>query len=84
MAEHTRVADNFQYDERLTPYENLAAAIIRRAIMDARRIDLGKQSQRDSHYYKSEILIFFKSKWCGVLLSTTTLTGDDIRKAVGW
>ena len=56
VAEHTRVADNFQYDEKLTPYENLAAAIIRRAIMDAKRIDLGKQSQWDSHYYKSEIL----------------------------
>lgn len=84
MAKYARVADNFRYDEELSPHENLAAAIIRRAVMDARRINDGRDLDHGDLYRKGEITRFFNSRWCDILLCTTTLSGEDIRKAVGW
>lgn len=84
-AKYTRVGGNFVCDTELTGYENLAAAIINRAVQDARRLEQrGAVSRGAPKYNKRELISFFESSWCDALLGSTGYTGHDIRKAVGW
>lgn len=80
-----RVMDNQIFiDPELPPEANLAAAIIRRAIMDAKRYMSGLDDDLYLTYHNRwEIVNFFESRWCNQLLSMTDVTGHDIRTAIG-
>lgn len=70
MADRYRAfGDKYEFDPELPPELNLAAAIVRRAIADARRLRSGcKPSPQDSFWYNAEELtVFFRSTWCAIL-----------------
>lgn len=69
-------------DPDLPPILNLTAAIIRRAIADAEDLHRGiRPTPYDFPFGYEELEEFFASRWCATLLSLTSLSGDDIRKA---
>ena len=71
---------NFVCDPELPWEANLAAAIVNRAIADARIIQHGRGgfSEKYNSIDKWEIVNFFRSSWCADLLGCTELTGRDI------
>lgn len=83
-AEYRVMDDQIFIDPDLPPEANLAAAIIRRAIMDAKRFMRGLDDDVLKPYHNRwEIVNFFESRWCNQLLSLTNITGHDIRVAIG-
>ena len=73
-------------DTELRPYENLAMGIVAQAVTDSRKILQGKKvyAQHGGQIIdQGELIHFFESRWCDVLLGTTDLTGHDIRRTVG-
>lgn len=83
-AEYRVLDDKIYIDPELSPEANLAAAIIRRAIMDAKRFVVGLDDDFNKPYHNRwEVVNFFESRWCDQLLSLTDITGHDIRIAIG-
>ena len=72
-----------EYD--LSPHENLAVAIVRQAVTDAQTLmDGGKfWGIGGNNVGKWELLNFFCSRWCGTLLGTTDLDGEEIAERIG-
>lgn len=70
-----------EYD--LSPHENLALAIVVQAIVDTRTLLAGGTPKGGGICSPHELLNFFKSQWCGTLLGTTEMQGDEIAKRVG-
>lgn len=69
------------------PYENLAIAIIAQAISDAEALMRGQTvftSRCGRLITVEEMLRFFHSKWCDVLLGTTGFTGEDVAERIGF
>lgn len=66
------------------PYSHLAASIILQAYDDLRCLDGRDSGYIDGyHVNKWEVINFFHSNWCGVLLSfQDAVTQDDVRDAV--
>lgn len=87
MANRYRASDfNFFSDPDLPPEMNLAAAIIRRAISDARIIRRHRAQKRDTYsdlYNAAELREFFRSQWCGVLLASADISVDSLLQEVG-
>lgn len=74
----------FYGDPELEPYQNLAAAIVIQAKQDAKRLNGRKQAIMDNQLINSsELIRFFESAWCSMLLGDTALEGSEIRKLVG-
>lgn len=70
-----------------SPHENLALAIVAQTINDARAMMDGRKvyaSEGGGSVSEWELLNFFQSKWCDVLLGTTDLTGEDIAERIGF
>lgn len=68
-------------------YENLALAIIEQAIRDAKALMRGRvvlASRGGRIITVDEMLRFFHSKWCDVLLGTTGVTGEDVAERIGF
>lgn len=70
-----------EYD--LSPHENLALAIVVQAIADTRTLLAGGTPKGGGICSPHELLNFFKSQWCGTLLGTTEMQGDEIAERVG-
>ena len=81
---HFRLMDgNYHQDPELPWEANLAAAIIRQAMIDAKRLQRrGVDALKDCN--KWEIVNFFHGNWCRTLLCLTTKTGKDMLKEIGW
>lgn len=78
-----RVSKQFDPDPYLPPALNLAAAILRRAIDDSRRLAKGLRPNRNEcyNYNEDELEFFYNSRWCGTLLSITGMTGQELKEA---
>ena len=70
-------------DGGFEPFEALAAGIVAQAITDARIVQRGVEIHNaGSPVNETELIKFFEGKWCAMLLSTTNLTGQEIRERV--
>ena len=82
---HHRIRDDkFVYDPEMPPELNLAAAIVRRAISDARLLRIGRKPTKEEcfHYNEQELAQFFKSKWCATLLGVADIKIEKLLKEV--
>ncbi len=80
----TGVKNKFYGDPELEPLQNLAAAIVVQAKQDAKRLDGREKAYLDNQWVTAKELVrFFESAWCSMLLGDTELEGRDIRKMVG-
>jgi hypothetical protein len=70
-------------DRELTPHENLALSIVGTAVADAKRLRANKAPKSTKVVDQFELLNFFRSRWCAILLGTTEITGEDIMDKVG-
>ena len=76
--------NKFYGDPELEPFQNLAAAIVIQAKQDARRLNGKDKAYLENQWITAKELIrFFESAWCSMLLGDTELEGSDIRKMVG-
>jgi len=81
-----RKAEQRLVNEELAPWEHLGMAIVIQAAQDAQDLQKGRQhpnSEGCAIISEVELIRFFESKWCGILLGTTDLTGQDVRRMVG-
>ena len=70
----------------LTPWENLAMAIVQLAVSDAKVLTergVAKATLGHRPVSKWELINFFRSRWCAVLLGLTELDGDAIAERTG-
>lgn len=80
----TGAKNKFYGDPELEPYQNLAAAIVVQAKQDAKRLNGQSEAILENQRITAKELIrFFESAWCSMLLGDTELDGSDIRKMVG-
>lgn len=74
-------AEKLRNDRCINPHVALALAIVAVAAEDALDIERGEQvSVYGVITSPWELLNFFRSKWCSVLLGTTDLNGEDFIK----
>ena len=70
----------------LTPWENLAMAIVQLAVNDAKVLTTRGVSYARSDkqiIIKWELINFFCSRWCAVLLGFTEIEGKVIAERIG-
>lgn len=70
----------------LLPHEALAIAIVQQAVRDTKDCVENRPyyiAQEATGVNKYELLNFFRSKWCGILLGTTELEGEEIIERTG-
>lgn len=67
----------------LPPHLNLAMAIVAQAIRDGHRVVAGTGVKRAPQATRFELINFFRSQWCGVLLGCTELTGEELIERIG-
>lgn len=67
----------------LPAHLNLALAIVGQAVRDGRSIVRRNSVSRAPQATRWELINFFRSQWCGVLLGCTDLTGEDIMERIG-
>lgn len=73
-------------DDETDPMVNLASAIVHQAVRDAYAV-AGKgvmDNARDAAgVNKYELLNFFRSKWCGILIGCTDLEAETLIERTG-
>lgn len=72
-------------DPGFASYEALAAGIVAQAVADSKRLLQEKQAYKTDgmNITQQELVLFFESSWCDILLGTTDLNGHRVREMVG-
>ena len=69
--------------QEMPPHLNLALTIVSQAVRDGRRVVAGTGVKRAPQATRFELINFFRSQWCGVLLGCTELTGEELIERIG-
>lgn len=74
-------------DPELSPEERLALCVVVQAAFDLARLRRKKtdllQVERGVWLDLDELLAFFRSRWCNVLLGTTGMSGVELLERMG-